>query len=252
MQENIEKAVSWAKIFAWVALPLLGGVFVYQYARSVSQISYRTFSVEGTGEIEALPNTAQFSASVITEGGKEVDKVQQENVQKANAVAGFFKERGVDPKDIKTTDYTINPRYEYPRCLNGTSCPPPVIAGYSASQSVTVKVKDVAKLGDLLAGAVQSGANSVSEVTFVLDNAEAARDEARKEAIQEARTKAEALAQAGGFRLGRLVSLHEERGEGPVFSAEPAMGGGGVKEVPQVMPGSQDVEVKMILTYEIR
>jgi uncharacterized protein YggE len=255
MQNAMNFWLQGAKIFALLMLPLLGGAYVYHYARNAEQASYRTFTVTGSGEADAVPDVAQFSASVITEGGKDVKAVQQDNADKTNRVIGFLKAQGIGEKDIRTENYSLNPRYDYPRCVTGGNCPAPVIAGYGAVQSVVVKVRDTEKLGGLLSGAVENGANSVSQVSFVFGDEEKIRDEARTDAVKDARKKAESLARSGGFRLGRLVSVNEEPGsEPPVFGygGKSAEGMGSAEPLAQVEPGSQKMKVRMVLTYEIR
>ena len=95
-------------------------------------------------------------------------------------------------------------------------CPPPEIVGYSITQTVSVKVRNFEKIGDLLSGIVDNGANSVSGISFTVDNSTKLENEARKNAMTEAKEKAKAVAEAGGFRLGRLLSV-EEGGQYPTY-----------------------------------
>ncbi|MDP2838195.1 MAG: SIMPL domain-containing protein, partial [Candidatus Moranbacteria bacterium] len=156
--------------------------------------------------------------------------------------------------DLKTLQYNLSPRYDYAPCVAG-SCPAPSISGYSLTQTLEVKVRDSAKLGDLLSGVVRSGANSVSEVRFTVDDDTAAKDEARAEAIAEAKKKAKATAKAAGFRLGKLVTLYENSNPMPYYG----MGGGGAdmyaakaEAAPVVEPGTQSTKVQVTLTYEVK
>lgn len=228
-------------------------VYSYQYSRSVNKAyPTRTFSVEGAGDIDTTPDVAKFSVSVVTDGGKNVAEMQGMNTEKMNTVTAFLKEQGVDKKDMKTSRYDLAPRYDY-SCREG-ACPPPAIIGYTLSQTLDVKVRDTAKLGDLLSGVVENGANSVSEVRFVVDDDDAAKSEARAEAIEKAKKKAKAVAKAGGFRLGKIVSLYESN-----FMPQDGgygMGGSEMSSLkamvpPTIEPGTQSTTVQVTLVYEI-
>ncbi len=227
--------------------------FVSTYSRSIQPSSFRNFSVSAEGEAIGIPDIAEFTVQIITEGGMNLGALQAENTNKTNNVIAFIKENGIENKDIKTTGYDISPRYE--RCLEYRACPPPRIVGYTINSFVTVRARDFAVLGDILSGVVQKGANTVSNLTFTIDNADAVLREAREEAIAEAKVKAEELANTAGFRVGRLLSINE----GYVMPFR------GIKEsrsimtdmaAPEpsvaIMPGSQELTVSVTLTYEIR
>ncbi len=196
MQEQWTKIV---KSIAFILVAISAVMASYQYKVSVdSTYPTRTFSVDGSGDVDSTPDLAMFSVTVTTEGGKNVADVQSANTEKMNNVNAFLKERGIDKADLKTGQYSLSPRYSYNSaypCTVVGGCPTtPTIVGYTVTQTLEVKVRDNALLGDLLSGVVTSGANSVSEVRFVLDDDSAARDEAREEAIAEAKKKAKALA----------------------------------------------------------
>lgn len=239
---------------ALLAVAALG--YVFQYARSVERtFPSKTFSVEGTADVETTPDVATFSVSVITEGNTDVASLQSQNAEKMKAVSQFMKDTGVKEKDLKTRDYTITPRYNNPVCQRGV-CPPATIVGYTMSQSLEVKVRDIAVVGDLLAGAVAAGGNSVSEIKFVLDDDTDAKNDAREKAIKKAQEKAKAIALAGGFRLGNIISLYETNNDLLPYGG---MGGGaemsGLKAAanvaPALEPGVTTSTVTMNITYEI-
>ncbi len=253
MQENTFKI---ARTSAFVLLALAAVMAAFQYKLSVrNTYPTRTFSVEGTGKVDATPDLATFSVTVMTEGGKNVAEVQAANTEKMNRVNTFLKDQGVAKTDMKTLQYNLSPRYSYNPCTVG-SCPPPTITGYSLTQTLEVKVRDSAKLGDLLSGVVENGANNVSEVRFVVDDDAAIKDTAREEAIAEAKRKAKATAKAAGFRLGKLVTMYESSNPGIPYG----MGGGpemmaynkADAAAPVVEPGTQLNTVQVTLTYEIK
>ena len=234
-------------------------VFWYVSAYSRSVVPERSFQVFGEGKVVAVPDVAQLSVGSLTEGGKDLSALQKQNTDKINAIISYLKEQGIDEKDIKTEYYSIYPRYQYFSCPPvplGSEiyrpCPPSEIIGYSISQNISVKVRDLGKAGNILAGVVEEGANSVSGPNFTIDDPVALENQAREQAIKEAREKAKSMAKAGGFRVGRLISIQEGFSGQPVFYGLEARGGPAPSPAPAIEPGSQEVVVNVILIYEIR
>ncbi|MFH1036531.1 MAG: SIMPL domain-containing protein [Patescibacteria group bacterium] len=233
--------------------------YVNVYSKSIQPSSYRSFSVTGEGKITAIPDIAQFTFSVITEGGKDIATLQKTNTDKTNAVIDFLKAQDIEAKDIKTLNYSLDPRYQYYQCeptMSITPCPPAEIVGYTITQTVSVKIRDFAKIGDVFAGVISNGANSVSSLSFTIDDQTAVENQAREEAIKQAREKAEMVADAGGFRVGRLISIEDSYT--PYYYGY-GMGGGAEMKVssdaapaPIIEPGSQEVTISVVLRYEIQ
>lgn len=261
MNENI-KNYFWGIVAIVLVVVALSAVsYVRTYARSVEPSSFRSFSVQGEGKAVIIPDVAQFTFSVITEGGKDITGLQKENTEKANKAIAFIKSKGVVDKDIKTQHYGVEPRYQYSNCTRplgsaeGEVCPPPEIVGYTVEQTVLVKARDFTIVGDLLSGVVERGANSVSQLSFTIDDPTEVENEARAEAIARAKAKAENMAEAGRFRIGRLLSIEEGGYIQPVYygkTFEGGYGGDGAAPSPSIEPGSEDVRVNVVLRYEIR
>lgn len=258
MDTRIKNILGIALTVAVVGLTFAAMQYAKVYEKAVNPASFRSFSVSGSGKAVAIPDIAQFSFTVITEGGKQVGALQQENTKKVNKAIEFVKSKSIDGKDIKTQSYNVQPRYQYFNCpRDGGACPPPEIVGYTITQSVLVKVRDFAKVGDLLSGVVGQGANSVSDLSFTIDDPTMVQNEARAEAIGKAKTKAESLAKAGGFALGRLLSIEEGTvSQPPMYyameSAQYGKGGGGVAPSPSIEPGSQEMNMSVTLKYEMQ
>lgn len=248
------------KVFLFLLFIIAVFWYVSAYSRSV--VPERVFTVSGEGKIVAIPDIAQLSIGVLTEGGKNLTELQKQNTEKMNRIISYLKEQGIDQKDIKTQSYNISPRYQSPPCpvILQTypeiirPCPPGSleIIGYSISQTVSVKVRDLSKAGDILAGAVERGANNVFGPNFTVDNPISLQNQAREEAIKQAREKAKSMAKAGNFRLGKLISIQEGfSGPIPLFEGK-VDGRGGIGSAPAIEPGSQDIVINITLTYEIR
>ncbi len=221
--------------------------------------SERTFSVSGEGEVVAIPDVGNFTFSILSEGGINLAELQEANTQKSNQVIGFLKQEGVEEKDIQSQNYQITPRYQYYDCFErGTGvCPPPEIVGYTIEHTVSVKVKDLQKAGNLISGTVSQGANTVSQLSFSVDDPTEILNEARAEAIGKAKEQAKTIAHTSGFRLGKLISLYfAEQPSSPAYYDYALSGKGGGEEAapiaPSIEPGSQKVVANVTLTYEIR
>lgn len=247
-----------AKTLKAVALGLIGLAavsYAYTYHREIDRnYPARSFSVDASADIDTTPDIAMFTATVTTEGGNDIAALQGTSNEKMKAVNDFVKEEGVKAKDLKTLQYNLVPRYTNPVCTAGT-CPPATISGYTMTQALEVKVRDMEQLNTLLGGVITAGANTVSDVRFVLDDDTKAKNEAREEAIAKAKTKAEATAKAAGVRLGDLVTLYETSD----MPQPIAYGMGGAMELsakmnaaPTIEPGVQTTKVTVTLTYEVK
>lgn len=256
MLTHQEKVPVVVKTFALLILSLTAIAYTYQYGRSVNQSYYRSFSVTGEGIITTTPDIARFSASVVTDGGMDAASVQRQNTEKMNQVIEFVKGQGIDVKDIKTQQYTLNPRYDYAPCVAGKICPSPKVSGYSVTQSVVVKVRTMDNIGALLSGVVENNANSVSDISFVTDDVNKATNDAREAAIAQGRKQAVLIARASGFSLGKLLSVYEDTGKSDPLPSAYGMGGDMQNKqstpAPSIEPGSNEQTVSMVLTYEIR
>lgn len=232
--------------------------WVDSYAKSHEPSTYRSFSVTAEGKVVAVPDVAEFNFTVITEGGRDISKLQKENTDKTNAAIAYVKSFDVDEKDIRTSRYSINPRYTYYSCPeNGGPCPPPTITGYTVEQGVAVKVRNFDNAGKIIAGVVDHGANSVSQLNFTIDDLTQYQDQARQEAITKAQRKAEMIADAADFRIGKLLTITE--GTTPVYARSYgyddsyAFGLESEKAAPApvIEPGSAEIKITVTLNYEI-
>ncbi len=255
MNQRTKNILGVAIIIALLAFTYAVISYAGSYSRSIQPSSFRSFTVSAQGKTVAVPDVAEFSFSVVTEGGTDIGALQEENTEKMNSAIEFVKNQDVDEKDIRTERYSLEPRYQYYGCEDGP-CPPPEIAGYTVRQSAEVKIRDFETIGTILGGVVENGANSVSRLSFTIDDPTEVENEARAEAIEKAKDKAKAIANAGGFGLGRLLSIEEGSANRPVYPVyleeKAAADGLGSATAPSVEPGSQDVEVTVILKYEIK
>ena len=232
-----------------------------------------TITISAEGKVDAAPDVARVDFSVIAQG-KTPKEVQRQVSEKMNKIADFIKEQGVDAKDIKTLNISVNPRYYYsydypripcplmsevyPSSSSPISCPPksPVIIGYEASQTLDVKIRELDNAGDIIDGAVENGATQVGGINFSIDDPDELKAQAREQAFRKARAKAEALAKIAGMKIKRVITFSESDGYfPPYYGTMDAMGmGGGVEKgiETSVEPGSQEVTVTLSVTFEIK
>lgn len=265
MNENIKNLMGIAIVIGVLAFGYALVSYVGVIAKNSEPTSYRSFSVTGEAKKVTVPDVAEFIFSVVTEGGKDLTALQTENTKKVNKAIAYVKSKGVDAKDIQTQNYSVQPRYQYFDCSRPliTSetvkpCPPPEIVGYTVTQSVLVKARDFTKVGDILSGVVTSGANTVSELSFTIDDPSKVQADARAQAIVKAKEKAEQVAKAGGFTVGRLIEI-SEGGYQPYANyynrsdlKAMAVSESAAVPVPAIEPGSQDVTITVTLRYEIQ
>ncbi len=256
MGSFIKNLLGLALIITLVGVLVLGYRFTQSYDRVSTPSNFRSFVVQGDGKAVGVPDVAGFSFEVITEGGTDVAALQSQNADKMNKAIDFVTKQGVDKKDITSSQYNIQPRYETPNCAYGSGkvCPPATIVGYTVQQSVFVKVRDFKLISPLLSGVVTNGANSVSNIQFSIDDSTKVENTARAEAIKKAQAKAQSVADAAGFKLGRLLEISENNSV-PYYNqpmlAKGAMDSTSASTAPTIEPGSQEVTISVTLKYEI-
>jgi uncharacterized protein YggE len=216
-----------------------------------------TITVDGIGKSAAIPDIATISFSVMGEG-KNASQAQDEATKKNNIALALLKEKGVEEKDYKTTSYVVSPKYSYPQPCYTQPCAydEQRVIGYTVNQSTEVKVRDLGMVGDLLSALGDAGVSQLYGPNFTVEDADSVRAEARKEAIDEAREKAQILARDLGVRLVRVVNFSENGGTNypmPYFSRDMAMGGAmEAKVAPEIAPGENEITSQVYITYEIR
>jgi len=211
-----------------------------------------TITVADKGEVYAKPDLALTTFSVVTEK-KTVSEAISENAKKMNAVIDFVKEQGVEDKDLKTISFNIHPRYEWYGVTQFYPQGRRVLVGYEVRQSLEVKIRDMEKIGDIIEGATDAGANEVGDLQFTVDNPDELKKQARGQAIEKAKNKAEELASQLGVRLVRIVNFSES-GVIPFYyglQKAAGMGGGEEASAPAIETGENKIEVNVTITYEI-
>lgn len=176
-------------------------------------------TVGGDAIVQAQPDTAIVTISVVTQAKSAID-AQQQNATKTDAVVRALKTAAGTGAEVKTSGYSLQPMRVY------RENQPPTITGYEARNTVTLTTSELTKLGNIIDAAGQSGANDISGISFTLRQDRPARDRALQEATQEAMNKAKVMAQAIGGRVVMIAEVQEEgfqRPPQPVYQAEAFM-----------------------------
>ncbi|MFA6215640.1 MAG: SIMPL domain-containing protein [Patescibacteria group bacterium] len=236
-------------VFAVVFLTVLtwNEVKKHDYIGRESQQTY-TITIDGEGKVTAIPDIAEISLGLQTNKATVAD-AQKENTDKMNQIISELKKMGIDAKDIQTTNYSIYPNYDW---TTGRQ----VLRDYSVSQNVSVKIRDLTKVGTIVDKAGSLGANQVGSLSFTIDEPEKLKQQAREKALANAKEKAEALAKVAGVKLGKLVSFTESGNSSvPIYRdyavKSLAAGGPEMAPAPAVEPGSQDIIIDVMITYEV-
>lgn len=162
--------------------------------------------VSGEAEAAIAPDMALMQLTVTREGQTARAALDANSAAMAEVIKAMRK-GGVDERDLQTSNFSIQPRYVYPKPRNEQ---PPKIVGYTVRNSLTVRVRELADLGELLDRSVTLGVNEGGSVRFTNDDPGTALSEARAAAMKNALAKAQTLAQAAGVELGDILEITEQ------------------------------------------
>ena len=258
------------KYFTWLSVGVVAMLFLFLGSATIHQLkltdtssidSRNTITVSGSGEAVAVPDIATFSFSIIKEA-KTSAEAQKMVTDISNKILDAVRKNGVEEKDIKTTNYSLYPKYDYPQvvcpAIYPSNCPSgkEVLRGYEVSQSFDIKIRDIAKVGQIVGDATGAGATNINGPTFGLDKEDDVIAKARNEAIAKAQDKAKSIADGLGVRLVRIVAFSENENSygAPMMTNQKAFGMGGADAVsaPQMPTGENKYSRTVQVTYEIR
>lgn len=243
------------KIFSAFLIFVLFFLSLFLYTKLIGPIPFSVistnttktdvFSVSGEGKVIVKPDIAYVSVGVETTG-TTVKQTQDKMNTSINTVIASLKKLGIDEKDIKTTNYSIRPTYDW---NSGKQR----ITGYAANTNLQVKVRNIDKVNEVIDQATSSGANQVGGISFDVDNKEKAENEARTQAVEQAKKKAQQVAQIAGFKLGKIINYSESDNNYP----RPINYGGGLMlekaaaPATDIQTGSSEIKITVSLSYQI-
>lgn len=245
--KSLPKGVSWSLAGAAAAFSLaLAPTAFGQTVEGGDRFHATTLSLSAYGETQAAPDMASLHVGVTSDGTTAAAAMAANAAQMSRVIAAL-KAAGVAAKDIQTSGLNLNPQYVYAQNQ------PPRLTGYQASDQVSVRVRDLPRLGTLVDATVGAGATQINGVSFGLADPTAAQDAARQDAVHSLAARAELYAKATGYRVVRLVSLSE--GAAPVIQPPQPMVFTAAKRmaVPTtpVEAGELDVRLQVNAVYEL-
>ena len=202
--------------------------------------------ISATGEATRVPDVATISSGVVTRAASARAALQQ-NAAKMERVRAALKRAGIADRDIQTSNISLNPEYRY------VENQAPRLTGYTASNQVNVRFRDIAATGEILDALVAEGANQINGPSLTIDKPEEALNEARVKALAVGRARAELYARSLGMRVVRLLSVSESGGSFPVPPPMPVMMEARAQSAStKIDPGEQKLEVTLGMTFELR
>lgn len=208
----------------------------------------RSISLSGHGEVHASPDLVIVSMGVLSSAATARDALNA-NTKAMTDLMAVLKAEKIEAKDIATSNFNVAPRYDYGQ-NNGQ---PPKVTGYEVSNTVSVTLRKLDAIGELLDKAVSSGSNQINGITFSIANPQAAMDEARKEAVKDAKRKADLYAAATSVTIGNLISLNEGTAYQPpqpmMMQAKTMASDAGAVPIAQ---GEQVIAVDVNIAWEIK
>ncbi|WP_349655607.1 SIMPL domain-containing protein [Xanthomonas sp. 10-10] len=234
-----------------LALSIAAGTAMTAHAQSASNYTIPSdgtlLNISAEAEAKRVPDIATLSAGVVTQAA-DSNSAMRQNAEQMSKVMTAVKAAGIADKDVQTSGINLSPQYTY------KENEAPRINGYQASNTVSLKVRDISKLGKVLDTLVAQGANDINGPSFSVDQPEPAYDEARVAALKKAQTRADTYAKSLGLKVRRIVSISEGRSGGGVI--RPMMMAASMRSAKaemdtQVAPGESTLSITLDVTFEL-
>lgn len=232
-----------AAALAVSALPLAAAA--QQHPEHAAHMEGTLLSISAEGSAEARPDMATINLGVTTDG-QTAQAALAENSRRMTALTQALRRSGVAERDIQTANVSVNPQYQY------IENQPPRVIGYQASNTVVAEVRNVDNVGRVIDAAVAAGGNTVNGISFGHQDPDAQLDAARRDAIAEARRRAELYAQGFNLHIQRVVAISEGGGYAPPVPMMMRTMAAEAAPPPPIAPGEIETRVSVNVTYELR
>lgn len=233
-------------VATWAAVP--ASAAVQQSVPSSAQAQGVRLDIVATGEVTRVPDVALISAGVVTKAASATAAIG-ENADRMARVRAALRKAGIADRDIQTSSVNLNPDYRY------ADNQPPQLTGYQASNTVSVRFRNIRRSGAILDALVAEGANQLNGPNLTVDQPEVALDEARVAAITAGRARAALYARSLGLSVVRLISVSEAGAEQPrpmpMMAADITVTGARVKRT-EIDPGEQKIATSVSMSFELR
>lgn len=230
---------------------VLAALFFTAVANADSDNAQPTIRVTGEGRATIAPDMAVLDLAVTREASTAREALDA-NSAAMKKVLGEMRGEGIEARDLQTSNFSIQPKYVYPSPKTSGERQPPRIVGYTVRNTLTVRVRDISRVGAILDTSVTLGVNSGGNIRFTNNDPSEAIDRARVEAVHDAMKKAETLAGAAGVKTGKILELSEQSSASraaPIARAEMMMSRA-ADSVP-VAAGENSYKVHVSIAYAI-
>lgn len=218
-----------------------------QQASITQNIAGTRLDINATGEVTRVPDVAVITAGVVSRS-PTASGALKDAANRMDRVLTALKRAGVADRDVQTSNVNLNAEYRYPENQA------PQLVGYTATNSVTIRFRDIRNSGKILDALVSEGSNQISGPNLVVDKPEAALDEARAKAIAIGRARADLYARSLGLRVVRVVAINESGGyyaPPPAPPPAPMMARAEMAST-RIEPGEQKLQVNVGMTFELQ
>jgi uncharacterized protein len=233
-----------ALLLASAAVPAAAGA---QQSTISQTITGTRLDLNVTGEVTRVPDLAVISAGAVSRSSTAAGALQ-DTANRMSRIVAALKRAGVEDRDIQTSSVNLNAEYRYP------DNQAPQLTGYTASNTVTIRFRNIADSGKILDALVAQGANQISGPNLMVDKPEAALDEARANAIASGRARATLYARSLGMRVARVVSISESGGYAvpPPAPPMPMAMARSAEAYTKIEPGEQKLQLSLAMTFELQ
>jgi len=246
----------------FILLVLVSLFFVVKFINEIKSNYYighedqptNTISVNGHGEVLAYSDIALININISKDG--EIAKEAQDSLNEyINKTLEYLKEQKIEEKDIKSEYGGLSPKYSYERCYYYPCPTNSKITGYTASQNISIKIRDIDNANSIKTGLANLGITDISGPTFSIDNEENLKNEARNQAITKAKLEAKNLSKQLGVRLGKIVGFsdNENNVAYPMYNLKSEADTSGLSSSVPVLPkGESKIISDIVIIYEIK
>lgn len=210
------------------------------------------FTISGSGIIYAKADIANINIGLKTGVKKTAVEATKESTNKINNIIEELKKLKIEEKDIKTSDYNLNPIH------NWTEEKGQELIGYEVTQTLTLKIRDLNKIGEVIAKTTEQGANQIGNIAFTIDDEFALKNQARELAIKKAKEKAQLIANQSGIKLGAIKNVTEnfEPNVYPMYAnvkMDTMMSEASESLAsPDIQSGQNEIKVDVTISYEVK
>lgn len=223
-----------------LCLSLMIATTLFTAVPLTAQAIERLITVTGEATVGVAPDTAVIRLGVTSQA-KAAREASEANSKQMTGVLAVIKEQGIADRDVQTSRLSVQPQYD------PNKAGPARLLGFQVTNQVTIRVREIDKLPVILDRAIAAGANEMSGIEFIVSEQSRLLDQARDDAVVDARRKAELFAKAAGVKLGAVVAISEEGSNPPPRPMMQAMRSGAVP----VAPGEQMLRAAVNVTFEL-